>query len=76
MGGNGLLDVRSRRVLARTNEIFDNSSPVKFIGVGSTTLRWLCELEDIWYCGPPVLHLTVPLLFCCILLLNFLLLIT
>jgi hypothetical protein len=76
VGGNRFLAVQNRRVLARANEIFDDSSPVKFVGVGSTTLRWLCELEDIRYCRPPVLRLTVPLLFNCILLLEFLLLFT
>lgn len=76
MGGNGFLVGHNRRILARANEIFDNSSPVKFVGIGSTTLCWLCELEDIRYCGPPVLCLTVPLLFRCILLLEFLLLFT
>jgi hypothetical protein len=76
VGGYGILVVRDGRVLACANEIFDNSSPVKFVGVGSTTLRWLCELEDIRYCGPPVLRLTFPLLFSCILLLDFLLFIT
>lgn len=66
----------SRCVLACTTKVFDNGSPIEFVGVGSTTLRWFGKLEKVWYCGPSVFRLVTLLCSGCLFLLHLFLLIT
>ena len=76
MRNDGHLVVDLGCVMAHTPVVLNDSSPVEFVGIRSTALRRLCELEQVRYCGPSILDLVSFLCLGCLLLLRLFLLVT